>query len=203
MKKLAWASATFVVAASWLQSGEPVPEALSDISLKQLPAIALGKYQPDPYLSAAATLQTAGKEKGGETLRRLCKQAGDLKRGDQVIVLCRMLYAAKPGREFRRPRLGGPVFLGGTALKDWPAEPIVLVDGVPFLVVRGYVLAGEPERPEDYVDYCMRNCDWRTERFAPKSSEEKQKALAKLLASPKWKQQLGDREKEFLSRQID
>jgi hypothetical protein len=114
-----------------------------------------------------------------------------------------MLFQAKPGGEFRPPALGAPAHLGDTEFKAWPREPIDLVDGVPFLVVGGYMLAGSPERAERYLAYCVENCDWNTQAFKPKSLEEKRKALAKLAASPGWKKPLTEEAVDALSRQID
>ena len=54
----------------------------------------------------------------------------------------------------------------------------------------------------NYLDYCIKECDWGAAEFKPRSMVEKKKALAKLLASPKWKKQLIADEKAFLSAQI-
>ena len=51
------------------------------------------------------------------------------KRGDRVIVLCRMLFTNKTSAEFRRPLLGEPVFLGEARDVDWPLEPITSAIG--------------------------------------------------------------------------
>ena len=76
-----------------------------------------------------------------------------------------------------------------------------MVDGVPFLITRGYRLGGEPEPAEKYLMYCIQQCDWNDGRFKPKTEQEKRKALDKLLASTKWKAQLNEREEAFLSSQ--
>jgi hypothetical protein len=174
-----------------------------NLHLDQLPGIQSGEYRADPYLAAALALQTVGEAKASQILRKLCRQARGPDDEDAVFILCRMLFTARPGKEFRRPLIGAPSLLGGTIPKGWPLEPIELVDGVPFLIVRGYMLGGEAEPPESYLEYCLRNCDWRRERFAPRSPEAKRKALAKLLASPKWKRSLEDRERQFLSAQVN
>ena len=77
-----------------------------------------------------------------------------------------------------------------------------LVDGVPFLVVQGYSLGGKAESASDYLSYCVSECAWRQEEFKPRTALEKQKALDKLLTSPKWKAGLSEDEKQFLSSQI-
>ncbi len=98
--------------------------------------------------------------------------------------------------------IGGAGFFGGTDYSDWPLEPIELVDGVPFLITRGYVLGGLPEADEWYLHYCETNCDWSNSHYAIKTDQQKREALYKLLASPKWKRPLDTSEREFLSEQI-
>src|SRR5262249_46829341 len=98
----------------------------------------------------------------------------------RVIVLCRMLFTARPGSEFRRPRLGVSSFgrfgfPGQT--EDWLLEPIALVDGVPFLIVNGYQVAGLQEPGPAYLHYCFAECDWSDYRFRPKSQADKAQAL--------------------------
>ena len=170
------------------------------VSPKDLPAFNYPiNYKVDPYIAAAAKIQSVGEDEAGKHLLALAK---DVDHGDKVIILCRMLFTAKSNAEFRRPFIGAAFFLGDTAYADWPLEPIELVDGVPFLVVRGYALGGSPEHPKRYVEYCVGNCAWQTAEFKPRSAAEKQKTLEKLLASPKWKAGLTDEEKQFLTSQI-
>lgn len=124
------------------------------------------------------------------------------------IILCRMLFTAKKTSsetstpEFRRARCGAPGFFGGTNLEDWTLEPIEIIDGVPFNITNGYFLAGYPEHGTSYLSYCIENCDWNSFKFTPKDSGQKQAALDKLLASPKWKRELSKYDIEFLSAQI-
>lgn len=172
----------------------------ADISLDDLPSIQDGDYRVDPYMAAASRLQALGKEKACKRLQALAEQ-DDFPHG-RVIVLCRMLFAKKAGSKFRRPEIGAASFLADTDYPDWPLEPIELVDGVPFLVTRGYSLGGHAEPSSVYLKYCMRNCDWSSVTFKPKSAAEKRKALEKLLSPKKWKQPLDEDDKKFLSSQI-
>jgi hypothetical protein len=112
------------------------------ISLKELPGIHSGAFKVDTYIRAAGDFQAMGKDKACDTLLRLSNIRGG---NTQAIVLCRMLFVRKPKGEFRRPGLGAPIFVGGTSVEDWPLEPIEMVDGIPFLMTRGYFLAGRPE----------------------------------------------------------
>ncbi|NQU10392.1 hypothetical protein HQ590_06365 [bacterium] len=177
--------------------GGAVADTDSEVTLKALSDFHFGggDYNVDPYIRAAVSLQALGKD---EACAKLLAHGGDA-----VVVLCRMLFAAKTGGEFRRPMIGGATFLGGTGYSDWPLEPIECVDGVPFLVTTGYFLAGFPEPPASYVTYCMTNCVWSSYQWRIPTAEEKRTALGKLLALQKWKRPLDWGERRFLSTQIE
>ena len=165
----------------------------------ELPDIQSGHYKVDPYIQAAIELQSFGRT---NALARLHSMAQDSKLETRVIILCRMLFTQRPGSDFRRPMIGGASFFGGTDYADWPFEPIGLVDGVPFLITRGYILGGFPEPDEWYLRYCETNCDWSGFRYAIKSESQKRDALSKLLALPKWKTPLDRYERQFFTEQI-
>jgi hypothetical protein len=156
----------------------------------------------DPYLAAAVNLQMVGQEMAVKLLKDFSNSAPLDKR---AIVLCRVLFAARQGETFRRASSGIPSSLGelGTQrAEDWPLEPIELVDGVPFLIVRGYSLGGYPELASDYLDYCIKNCKWSTFKYSPKNAEEKQRALDKLVGYLRFKARLPEADENFLSAQI-
>jgi hypothetical protein len=189
---------------------EPPPGPL-DAALKNLPPVwpeqsqEQGGYKVNPYLRAAVALQGMGRERAVEHLRAWAAKGDD----DRFIVLCRMLFTARPGGEFRRPLLGAALFVGGDMLqatdseyKNWPLEPIELVDGVPLLVTRGYALGGRAEPPSSYLAYCVKHCDWSTFRFRAKSPAQKAAALKKLMSQEKVKGKLGRVDVEFLEAQL-
>ena len=186
------------------------------------------KYKVDHFIEAAAKFQALGKEKACALLLDLSSWTKAYDRHEAqflavgfkgialehatyislvhnephyqgIIILCRMLFMAKPNNEFRRARVGYSIH---PTTGDWPLDPIEMVEGVPFLIETGRLLAGLPEPPGKYVDYCIKNCDWNTYQFKPKSEEEKQKALEKLLAMPKL-QMIHAADREFLAAQID
>jgi hypothetical protein len=152
-----------------------------------LPDLSTFKAQPFkafPFTLAAATLQAMSKPRAIQTLYRL---AQDRSQAEKIFVLCRMLFTARPGSDFRRPGMGMPIFLGGTSFKDWPLEPIELVNGVPFLISFGYVIAGQVEPPSLYIEYCVNSCDWNSYRYKLTTETEEQEALKTLLADPRWR----------------
>ena len=162
------------------------------------------EYRVDPYIKAAAHLQGLGQDRAVEALFALAGSTrASLGDGDdEVMVLCRLLFVPRPGKPFRGPILGQPAFLGRTDASDWPLVPMDIVDGVPFCIVGGYMLAGTPELASQYLEYCVQECDWNSQTFTPKSSDEKQAAVEKLLASQKWKGGLDAQDKEYLEAQI-
>ena len=188
----------------WRPDGFTAPEAKQPVepetALADLPGLHFdGSYKVDPFIRAAVALQKMGKEKACEKMLEL--SAGP-KRHESMFVLCRMLFTKKPAGEFRLPALGVPTFLGETRQPDWPLVPIELVDGVPFLITRGYALGGRGEHGKSYLLYCIKECAWNDVAFKEMDPKAKQAALNKLLAPPKWKVPLTDFEKKFLAEQI-
>ncbi len=133
------------------------------------------RFQSGHYAEFANQLLTLKIEQRVKLLKDWCKEYPE-----QIIVLCRMLFQAKSGGEFRRPQVGKPLFVKGTA-KQWPLEPIAVVEEIPFLVVRGYAIAGEPEPSIDYLEYCLKNCDWTSKTYANHKPKHLDAAITKLM----------------------
>jgi hypothetical protein len=172
----------------------------ASLDLGSLPEVGSGDYKVWPYINTAAALQKMGREGGCKALL-LAAQTNQQSR--QIVVLCRMLFVKRATGDFRAARIGAAQFFGGADSADWPLEPIELVHGVPFLIVYGYRLGGRGEAAEDYLRYCMANCDWSTFRFSDVNVSVATASLKKLYASPKWKRPLDNYEREFLAGQIE
>ncbi|HMV49721.1 MAG TPA: hypothetical protein PLD20_21665 [Blastocatellia bacterium] len=168
------------------------------------------EHKVDRHLRAAIELQALGKASACEVLLAFTSKYDSKSMTNstwaiklhEMVALCRMLFVKRPNSEFRRAMIGAAGFLGGTDYGDWPLEPIEIVDGIPFSVVNGYVLGGFPELVNAYLNYCIGNCDWNSFQFEMKTDAQKQEALRKLLASPKWKRELTTWDKDFFSAQI-
>jgi hypothetical protein len=182
------------------QSPSSIGASEPHFDLERLPRFEDRGFRSQPYIRAAVALQAMGRDQACEQMMALAKRDRD---AEQVFVLCRMLFTGRRTSEFRRPKIGGAVFLADTSYADWPLEPIELVDGVPFVITSGYILIGEPELPEEYLDYCMVNCEWGTLRYRERGSAEMHAALAKLLNSSKWHRPLKDQERGRLTEQIE
>jgi hypothetical protein len=173
------------------------------VALKDLPRMGPKTYRVDSYLKAAAQLQALEMDRAVAALSTLAAESDTIPDEGKVFALCRMLFIARPGREFRHPRFGRTVFLSQTDYADWPLNPIEIIDDVPFCVLWGYEVLGAPESASEYLRYCIRECDWSTRVYGPKTNLEKQEALTKLLASPKWKNGLDARDRAYLTAQIN
>ena len=159
-------------------------------------------YKVDAYLQMAIDLQSLGRDAALQCLHSMAQtNSPAFEYNSKVYVLCRMLFEKRRGSEFRGPLLGSQVYLGGTEYSDWLLTPIEIVDGIPLLINRGYLLAGRAELPDQYLTYCETNCDWSSLRFSLKTDVEKQGALEKLV-SRKWKWPLDQYEHRFLTEQI-
>ncbi|MEI6783588.1 MAG: hypothetical protein WCQ21_22075 [Verrucomicrobiota bacterium] len=165
-----------------------------------LPSTSEG-YRADPYIELAAELQTSGRDSACAALLRVGTNANPIQ-GFPVYVLCRMVFTNRPTGDFYRPSLGAVSFLGDTADSDWPLEPIELIDGIPFVVTTRYMIQGQIELPAAYVRYCMNSCAWSSAKFTPRTKGQKKAALAKLLASKKWRTPLSQGERDYLADQL-
>jgi hypothetical protein len=173
--------------------------AADEASIETCPPIGWN-FRIVPYLSVAKSLQEEGSEKA---ILRLRSWANTGKHEDQVVILCRMLFEAKKGQEFRRPRIGGAAFFGGTDYPDWPLEPIDIYESIPILITNGYILGGVPEPSGRYLDFCVNNCEWRQARYSVRSHDELKAIVAKWLTSRKWTVALSARDLAFFTNQAE
>jgi hypothetical protein len=134
-------------------------------------------FRVSHYLELAVALQALVPQERANRLQDMARA-----RSYEVFPLCRMLFEAKDGDVFRRPMLGGAEFITGT-YADWPLEPITLSDGIPFLVVRGYMIAGLPESPGQYLAYCLAHCQWTQRKYIAATSAEIGQALERLMSA--------------------
>ncbi len=167
-------------------------------AIRNCPDFQYEPYKVSPYISAAIQLQSMGQDSAVSVLRSCCGIDGN---ENKVIILCRMLFESDG--EMRRPLMGGAVFPGNTTYDDWPAEPIEIVQNIPFLIVRGYMLGGLPEQAIDYLEYCTLQCTWRDEVYSMPSESELLTSLNKMLDSDKWQTPLTADETQFFQDQTD
>lgn len=159
-----------------IDSSDSSLEAELDEKIKRLGGVySVAEFNSQDFMEFAEAVLGLDPEKREELLKKWAPTYDG-----QVILLCRMLFQAKPDSDFRRPLLGQPMFIGGTRINDWPLEPIALVDNVPFLVTKGYILGGLPESAEKYLEYCLKECDWSTQNYGGCTPKKLAFALSKI-----------------------
>jgi len=136
------------------------------------------------YLESAVEIQRLDLQKRADRLKEI---AADPQHASELYPLCRMLFDAKPDEKFRRPLIGGPMFIDGREIANWPLEPITIRQNIPILVATGYVLGGHAEEPEKYLAYCLDKCQWRDVKYAvAEKSEIKKEVEAFIASNPKF-----------------
>lgn len=167
-------------------------------------------FKSSEYIDVAVFLQSMPKEKAIETLKSWA-DSGHYEM--EVIALCRMLFEAKGSKLFRRPNLGAPVFCGSheaeisassPAFAKFNIEPICIVDGVPFWVVKTYIVGGAiQEKASNYLSYCVANTNWSTFKFKRVNVESLKKAFENLIQTHFKDHELDKADFDFLHRQIE
>lgn len=182
-----------------LASSMPAIRAADEVSIESCSRIGFD-FKISPYLTVAKSLQSAGSDKA---IVRLRSWADTRKYEDQVVILCRMLFEAKQGSEFRRPLIGGAILAEGAEDVAWPLEPIDIYEGVPILLAWGYVVDSKAELSRIYLDFCLANCNWREAHYSARSQDELEGIVAKWLTSRKWPVPLSDRDQRFFTAQAE
>jgi hypothetical protein len=158
-------------------------------------------YVVDAFIQSAIVMQSVDYATALERLHSMAQRKDNSR--NEVFILCRMLFTQRGGAGFRGPGLGQDLFIGCDCTNyGWPLEPIELVDGVPFLISKGYLLAGIAESPEQYLDYCETNCSWSGFRYEIKTDQQEIEALNRLLYSLNLKKRLSESDVDFLKGQI-
>ncbi len=158
-----------------------------------------GNFKCKPYINLAIYVQSIEKT---DAVLLLKEFSTSQQYEDEMIILTRMLFQSTTKKPLRRPYIGGASFFGNTDYKDWQNEPIEIVNGIPFLITRGYSLGGYPESSLDYLLYCISNGEWNSIIYSIKTEEEMKSSLNLLLISEKWHSKISSFDKVFFENQI-
>jgi hypothetical protein len=173
--------------------------AIGGISLaKDAPvSLLLSEHPTSRELAVAANRYIAlSEERTVKELKDACEKAReaypprhvDFVLSEQIGWLCRLLYTSKPGQPLRAPRFGALMLPFNTMRSaDWPLMPLAESDGVFFILAQSYTIAGVPEDPVHYLEYCVQSGSFRREALRVPTPNEAERALSALLASPAWK----------------
>jgi hypothetical protein len=161
----------------------------------------LKAFKCDTFIKAAADLQALGEDGAIKFLSSLAPTRLELV---TETILCNMLFEPPPRSNSRGPRFTAAKYMGETNEAQWPLEPIELVDGVPFLVVKAGSWTGglSEDAAALTVQWFVDNWRWRAMKYVSKTQAEKESALTKLKASMKWVRPLADDEWRFLADQV-
>lgn len=192
--------------------GTPPPEGMfkeQDLrrlldALGRVPSYSSGwQYDPRKVIRAVNLLQPLGKERAlaviDEYLRVASPWHDDGREG--AFLVLRVLFDV-PGDAGFMPvmRVGAPSPAGPKDPKLLPRFPIALEGDIPFLIVEGYDLCGEAERPQSHVDYFREQGTLRARPLIP--SEHPFGELDAFSRSPRWIMEDRGRGMQLLGGQV-
>jgi hypothetical protein len=106
---------------------------------------------------------------------------------ERIGWVCRILFSSKTTKPLRPPLYGALSLPFNTMpLENWPHYPIAHSGNTYFVLSEGYMLAGLPENPKDYLAYCLSEGVFRSLPIAVPSKSEAQKDALSLRQSPAW-----------------
>jgi hypothetical protein len=149
-----------------------------------VPALDGEAFDPATAIRGVNRLVALGRDAALDELRSRARSAGDGAEAAAVVVLCRLVVVPPPGAPLPPLRIGVPdLVLSPGAEADWPLFPLALVDDVPFLLVREYLLGGLAETLAEHVEACATAREVRSRPLRPGSPLS---AVAALLGSSAW-----------------
>lgn len=115
--------------------------------------MSFGDHSPGLVASAVNDLIGAGKDAALEQLAAVSATVPAPPDATGLLWVLRVLFEVPPGMGFPTVSLGSPVPEPPPDPAALPRFPIDIVRDVPFLVVRGYLLAGAPQGVEDHLAF--------------------------------------------------
>lgn len=110
-------------------------------------------YNPAHVIAAVNALRPLGKEEALARIDSYLEGRDGLPYPDGLFWVLRTLFEMPAGRPFPPAGIGRPNISPPAGAEHLPRFPVVVVQDVPLLVVRGYALAGLPEPVERHVAY--------------------------------------------------
>jgi hypothetical protein len=145
---------------------------------------------PQILAESANALIGMGEEKAVKLLKKYAKTQKDYDHpyALKVAWMCKLIFTPKTDKPLRPPSYGALSLPRiSMPLKEWPLYPLVLTDGVIFILGDGYSLFGQAEPPLSYINYCLKNGSFKQTKYKVPTTEETEVALEKLFASERWK----------------
>lgn len=126
-------------------------------------------YTIQPFLKVAGDLQSASETERVKTLRVWAKIRS---LEEPVIILVRMLIENSDGTPLRRAYIGAPSLQLPVRMDDFPNEPLVFFQNVPFFAVSGYSSSGPLEPALHYLEHALAVGRWKSHRYGVIDEEE-------------------------------
>jgi hypothetical protein len=121
--------------------------------LDKLSTMQFGDYNPSYLIEAVNALQPLGKEKALEYIDSYIESLDQGECPYGLFWLLRVMFDVAEEQGFPQVRLGKPTIPPPADSGKLPRFPIVIVQDIPFLVIKGYFLGGLPEQIETHVAY--------------------------------------------------
>lgn len=120
-------------------------------SLARVAATSFDDYSPALVAAAVNDLRPLGAAAALAAIRGAGTSVPPPPGATGLLWAARVLFDLPDGVAFPRVRLGTPVVAPPRELAEIPRFPVLLEQDVPFLLVRGYELAGLPESLDDHL----------------------------------------------------
>jgi hypothetical protein len=106
---------------------------------------------------------------------------------ERIGWVCRVLFEAKDSKPLRPPMFGGHLLPFNTMPDaNWPLYPVAQSGAAFFVLSEGYMLAGYPESPRAYIEYCRQHGVFRKNRLSVPSKKQAQNDALALRRSAVW-----------------
>jgi len=142
--------------------------AMSILSLlDQVSTMTVENYNPAIVIKTVNYLHPLGKEKALEKISTYLKQADKKQNYNGLFWVLRSLFDLPKEKDFPSVLLGKADIPSPDEPKKLPRFPIVIIDDVPLLVVRGYQLGGLPEPVGNHIKLFLQYGNLRKNLLAP------------------------------------
>lgn len=157
--------------------------------IRSLPGFSGLRFNPRVLIAAVNHLQSAGTEESLKTLRdywTIARQAPEYSNPENILLVARILFVYADEQK-GKPRL----LLGQPDLEEpedptlFPVFPLCIHQGIPFLIIGGYRIGGEAQPPIEYVEWCSRHCELRSDPLIP--TDNPLASVDDFLESERWR----------------
>lgn len=151
------------------------------------------RVSPRSFADAANELMAMGETKATKMLKSMAPDPSqDVVANPSINVrigwLVRLIYVPNQGSVLQPPPFGAlrlPV--NSMPLTEWPEYPLVISDGVAFVLNDQYEGSGPAPDAIAYLDYCRKEGHFRDIRFQVPTRADADRALLQLFGSDRWK----------------